>query len=332
MDGLFFLLIGPTGVGKTTLIDFITNKFDFINFLPSYTSRAIRKGESYGKPYFFVDKNEFERKIKEDELIEWKFVHGSNYYGIGKAEVEEALTKSQTIITDVEVLGAIDVIEHFPNNCVSIYIDVDSIDEIFKRIKKRGSLTEEEMNQRIKRIELEMLYKYHFNYTILNNNLEECLQDFDRIIDFEYNLRKYRVSRPPSSVLHYVITAIVVNSENKILLHQKKSPIKSNNWKILRGHALTNESPKDALYRELHFICPSLSQKEKNILAPLKPFSTEKVVLQNHFHHELRYRIHIDLPSIQSENYNFIWASENQCKEYLNTYDFQLIETSRMLF
>jgi len=317
VNGSLFLLIGPTGVGKNTLISKVLPLIDSISFLPSFTSRSMRSDEQEGKPYFFVDRNEFERRILNNDFIEWKFVHGNNYYGIGKSKAEDVLKSGKNLITDIEVLGAIDIIDYLPRNCVSIFVGAGSKDDLVNRIIKRGSLSEDDLNIRMERIEFEMRYENHFDYFVYNDNLDECVNDLVSIIQFEIHNSKYRIQKHASSILHYFIIAMITNLKNEILLVRQKSPILTSNWSMPSTHVLKDESPKDALYRELHFIFTSISQESKDLIYMLTPISEEKRFLENHYHYEIEFKLVLDLPLIQKDNYEFKWFSLAEAKKYL---------------
>ncbi len=318
MNSILFLVIGPTGVGKTTIISDIVSRFNNISFLPSYTSRPIREGESEGSPYFFVDRQEFERKIKDQEMVEWKFVHGSNYYGVGKKAIEQTLNSGQNLITDVEVLGAVEIIDHFPAKIISIFVDVQSIDELKNRIAGRSLLSDTEINKRLNRIKLEMLYKHHFDFHVVNDDLEECLQNFRQIIQLSLDISKSHPVKTPDSILHHYFRAIIFNSSNEILLTQRKTPFANPNWSLIQGHVLNNESPEEALQRELAYICPALSQQDKQMILNQKSLAAKKRSLTSHHHYELIYKLSLNLTDFDSENYNIKWVSLTELINYLS--------------
>ncbi len=328
MNGRLFLLIGPTGVGKTSLISkvidypFLVNssinyKFFFrknklpIKFIPSYTTRSMRKDESNGNPYFFISRDEFERKIYSGELIEWKFVHGSNYYGIGRKEITDALNKGENLITDIEVLGAMEVIECFPSSSVCIFVDVPSRNELINRMKKRdANVSNNEIEARLRRIEFEYSYRHHFKYLIINDDLDEAVKNLAIIMSYEMSLAD-KFMRPESSIIHNSISLFIKNLKDEILLYQRKSPFSSTKWSVPNIHILSNESPQDAIYRELYNICSTLPYDYKEQIYSLKPVSNRRYTLDTHNHYELEFRIQLDLPDIYSENYSFKWASNS---------------------
>ncbi len=288
----------------------------------------MRQGESEGNPYYFLEKQDFENKIKEHQLIEWKYVHGNNYYGMGKDKLEQFLEQSKNVITDVEVLGAVDIIDQFPNHCVSIFIDAGSTDELVNRIKIRGSWTEEEIKKRLERTDFEMQYKYHFDYYIYNKDIEASSQDLCNIIQFEISRNQYRIQQPPSSILHYIVKPLIFNSSHQIMLTKQKCPFPTSDWKILGGHVLKNESPKDALLRILHLICPPVSQESKDLIYTLTPIAEQKHFLETHYHYEMVFKLSMDFPPIQSENFDFTWVSTAEVKKYLDEEDVQILDGS----
>ncbi len=325
MKGLLFIIIGPAGAGKNTLISKALELSDAIQFLPSYTSRPMREGESEGSPYYFIDREEFERKIRDHELVEWKFVHGNNYYGMGKDKVEEKLDSGLNVITDVEVLGAIDIIDYFPNQCISVFVSAGSKEELIRRIKNRGSWNEKDLAKRLGRYDSEMLYKDHFDHLIYNEDLEVGVKDLDNVIQFEISQNHNRIRRDTSSLLHNVIRAIILNSRHEVLLLKEKCPFPTFNWRFFSTHVLSNESPKDALHRELHRLSPSLSEDSKELIYSLTPVSEQKHFMDTHYHYEITFQLGLDLPPIESENFNVEWFPLSEAKKYLDAEDFRLI-------
>lgn len=319
MDGLLFLIIGPTGVGKNTIIAEILKKQENLAFLPSFTSRSMRENESEGSPYYFVDKQKFEEMICNDELMEWKFVHGNNYYGIGKKIVENALKSGNHLITDVEVLGAMDVIDFFPNNCVSVFIDASSQEELIKRIKNRGSWSEKDLQTRLERIELEKLYKDHFDYYVINNDLNNAVEDLRRIIHFEIDFIKYR--RENKDILHYISQLIIRNHDHQILLIRQKSPVEDAKWLFPSTHVLKNETPIDSIFRILHILNQSINSESREIIENLSPICVNKNFKVNHHHYEITFELYLDAIKLENENFDFQWFNQEDIIKMVNRED-----------
>lgn len=319
MDGLLFLIIGPAGVGKNTIITEILKKDSSLSFLPSFTSRAMRENESEGSPYHFLSKEQFEKMIQNEELMEWKFVHGNNYYGMSKKVVEDALKSGKYLITDVEVLGSMDVIDYFPNNCVSVFIDASSQEELISRIKNRGSWSEKDLQTRIERIELEKLYKDHFNYYIINNNLTDAVEDLEKIIHFEKDFIKYRARN--TDILHYISQLVIRNHEHEVLLVRQKSPVKDAKWLFPSTHILKNETPIDSILRILHILSQSINSESKEIIENLSPICVNKSFKVNHHHYEVTFELYLDSVKIENENFDFKWFNKEELVKVLSKDD-----------
>lgn len=176
--GHLFVVSGPSGVGKTTLIERFLKEDSSSRFSVSYTTRQRRTNEVNGKDYFFVDKETFERMIEKGHFLEWEKVHG-NLYGTPQKEVLDALQEGIDLFLDIDVNGALRVKEHFENACL-IFIEPRSPADLMKRLTLRG---ERDVSLRMKRVNQEMEKKYLFQYCIINDKLEEAYLDFIKIIE-----------------------------------------------------------------------------------------------------------------------------------------------------
>jgi len=179
---MLFIICAPSGAGKTSLIKEMFRFFPFLTFSVSATTRKMRKGEQNGKDYYFISKKDFEQRIKNNEFVEWEFVHGE-YYGTLKNEVEKSLENNSDIIFDVDVKGALSIKKLFPE-AVTIFIDAPKND-IVERLKKRKTETIEDINKRIARMELELSLRDKIDYEIGN---ESDPGGFEKAVDELKNL------------------------------------------------------------------------------------------------------------------------------------------------
>jgi len=178
-----FVISGPSGSGKGTIIKAIREEFPNIEKLVTTTTRAPREEDIPGKTYNFVSKEEFEKWIEDDEIIEYNF-HFDNYYGSRKKDVEDLLSKGKNVLIEVEVKGAMTFKEKLPET-VLIFIKPPSIEELRKRILGREDPGEEELEKRVARAKGEMAYAEKYDYVVVNDDLETAIKETKEIIEKE---------------------------------------------------------------------------------------------------------------------------------------------------
>jgi guanylate kinase len=200
MKGSLYLLIGPSGVGKNTLINKVIEEVENIYFLPSFTSRGKRVGESDGNPYYFISRKSFEQKIYQDEFLEYQLVN-ENYYGTSKRHILDKIKEGKNVITDIEILGAIDAKMFFPNNVCTVFIAAPTSEEQIRRIKERHDETAESLKKRIERSEIEKSISYLFDFLICNDNLERAVSELKSIVKCQQN--KIKVYDNAASLFRY---------------------------------------------------------------------------------------------------------------------------------
>ena len=189
--GKLLVLSGPSGVGKGTVVGELEKRRNDICFSVSATIRAPRTGELDGVSYFFVTKEAFEKMIERNELLEYaQFV--DNYYGTPRAYVEQKLEEGMNVVLDIEVQGARNIISAYPD-AVSVYIIPPTYEELERRLRGRGTETEEQIQGRLKTAIEEARAADFYRYIIVNNNLDDAVNELDAIITAEksgYNDRK----------------------------------------------------------------------------------------------------------------------------------------------
>jgi guanylate kinase len=179
---LIIVVTGPSGAGKTSLLKYLPPEEFYISV--SHTTRPPRKDEINGKDYYFINKEKFLEMIKNGEFLEWVEVFGT-YYGTAKSEIEKAFSQNKHLILDVEVIGATRMKSYFGNSAVFIFILPPSIEEIEKRLKKRGTEDENKIKERIQRAKEEIKFAGWFDYIIVNDDLEKAKDNFFSIIKAE---------------------------------------------------------------------------------------------------------------------------------------------------
>lgn len=175
------VLSSPSGGGKSTVANYILSKYPMMKFSISATTRPKRAKEKNGVHYYFLSKEEFEQKIKNNELIEYEYIFG-NYYGTLKSEIDKAFRDDTILLFDIDVKGALSIKRAYPNDSFLIFIEPPSIEALKERLMKRKSETEEQINERLARAEMEIKLKGEFDYIIKNELLIDTFNEIDAII------------------------------------------------------------------------------------------------------------------------------------------------------
>jgi len=179
-----FIITAPSGSGKSTLCKEILKRENKIQLSVSHTSRKMRPDEKNGVDYFFVTEEEFIYGIENDEYTEWDF-HFDCYYGTSKSQIEQSIDNKRPLLLELDVKGAVSIQKLFPNMTTSIFVEPPNLNELIQRLEKRGSDTQEEIEKRLQRIELELSYKSNFDFSIVNDKLEDATNKIIEIIQNE---------------------------------------------------------------------------------------------------------------------------------------------------
>ena len=187
--GVLIVISGPSGAGKGTICKALLEKHKNIYLSVSATTRKPREGEVEGVNYYFLTKETFEEKVKENGFLEYANVHG-NFYGTPKVNVEKMLEEGKDVILEIDIQGALQVKENFKEG-VFIFILPPSMEELKQRIIKRGSETQESLMTRFKNAYKEINYVSKYNYAVVNDKLDIAVSKVESIIAAE----KCRVDR-----------------------------------------------------------------------------------------------------------------------------------------
>jgi len=182
------LITAPSGSGKTSIVTHLMKKFPELAFSVSATTREPRKNEKNGDHYYFINENEFREKIHDKEFLEWEMVYEGKYYGTLKSDIERIWKENKVPVLDIDVQGAIHVQQQYPVNTIAIFIQAPSAEELKRRLKLRGSETEESLQARLDKSSYEMTFKKHFENIITNENFQTACKEADKIVgDFLNN-------------------------------------------------------------------------------------------------------------------------------------------------
>ena len=186
---MLVILSGVSGAGKDTIRKELMKRLNNTTSLPSYTSRNPREDEEEGVQYHFITKEEFEKKIKNNEFYEYN-LHHNNYYGTSKVLLNDKISSGKIIIKDIEVNGTENLINLLKDDVkiVTIFLKVEK-EELRRRLINRGdNLSEEEMNLRLGRLEYEESKIKLYDYVIKNDDFEKTVQIIMTIIQNEKRL------------------------------------------------------------------------------------------------------------------------------------------------
>ncbi|MFW6381246.1 MAG: guanylate kinase [Bacillota bacterium] len=178
--GNLFVLSGPSGVGKGTVLDKLMENFDDINYSVSATTRKPRTGEVEGEDYFFVSEDEFFRLKEEGEFIETARVH-NHYYGTPRQQVRQSLEQGEDIILEIDIQGARQVKEQFPG-AIMIFLLPPSLSELEERLQRRGSESDKSRELRLENARQEIKKTVNYDYEVVNDVLEETVEQVKNII------------------------------------------------------------------------------------------------------------------------------------------------------
>ena len=185
-DGVMIILSSPSGAGKTTLVNLLSKKKNYVVSI-SHTTRNPRPGEVNFKDYYFVDDNEFQRLIKNEEFLEYAKVF-NNYYGTTRTPVIDNLNKGKNVLFDIDWQGA-DQIKNkkLDFKLISFFILPPSKEVLFQRLSNRDMKDKLIAEERMKQFERDVLHWINYDYVIINDELEKCYYKIDNLIEAELN-------------------------------------------------------------------------------------------------------------------------------------------------
>lgn len=186
---MLVILSGVSGAGKDTIKKELIKRMEDVISLPSYTSRAPREGEEEGVQYHFITKEDFEKRIKNNEFYEYD-LHHNNYYGTSRKLMNEKIQSGKIIVKDIEVNGTENLVKILKDdtNLVTIFLKVEK-EELRRRLIGRGdNLSEEELELRLGRLEYEESKIKLYDYVIKNDDFEKTVKIIQTIIESERKL------------------------------------------------------------------------------------------------------------------------------------------------
>jgi guanylate kinase len=181
MPKQLIVISAPSGAGKTTVARHLLQRFPQLRFSVSATTRPKRPGEVDGRDYFFWSREQFEQAIARGELVEYEEIFG-HLYGTLRSQVEQALSAGEFLLFDIDVKGALALRRAYPEQTFLIYVAPPSIEELERRLRQRGTESEEQIRRRLERAAMELQFQDHFDVVIRNEQLEQTLTRAEQIV------------------------------------------------------------------------------------------------------------------------------------------------------
>ena len=176
-----FVVSGPSGVGKGTLVARVRDRLPGLGLTVSATTRAPREGEKNGVSYYFMDDSEFARRVENGEFLEWANVHGHRY-GTLRAEAERLMAEGSSVVLEIDVQGGLNVRKVYPD-VVLVFIEPPSIGEPERRLRGRGTEDESSIELRLANANHEMELASLYDVRIVNDDLERATDELVSTID-----------------------------------------------------------------------------------------------------------------------------------------------------
>jgi guanylate kinase len=176
------IITAPSGSGKTTITHHLLKTIPQLSFSISAATRQARVYEKDGVDYYFISAEEFQKKIHENEFVEWEMVYEGKYYGTLKSELERIWKENKTPLLDIDVKGAIHVQRQYPESSLCIFIQPPSIDELRKRLESRGTESQSSINARVNKAAYELSFREEFEKIIINKDLQQACTEAEKIV------------------------------------------------------------------------------------------------------------------------------------------------------
>jgi guanylate kinase len=180
--GKLIIFSAPSGAGKTTIVKHLLQQEYNLGFSISATSRSPRHTETQGKDYYFLSNEEFQKKVKNNEFLEWEEVYNGICYGTLKSEVESLRNKGKNVIFDVDVVGGLNIKKFYGKEALAVFVQPPSVEELRKRLTNRSTDSEDKIAMRIAKAEHELSFASQFDVVLVNENLDKVYKEAEKIV------------------------------------------------------------------------------------------------------------------------------------------------------
>lgn len=196
-ESFLLLVTGPSGVGKGTLLDSVLDRFEHLKFSVSCTTRSRRPEETEGVDYHYLDVPQFEQLRDAGAFVEWAVVH-DNLYGTRKSDVQAMLDQGLVPVLDIDVQGGLNVLHHYGERVVSVFVFPPSWEELARRLRDRATDSDQAIETRLRNARHEVTFAPHYGYYLVNDDLDRACNLLCSIVLAE-SVRRGRWSAPPLS-------------------------------------------------------------------------------------------------------------------------------------
>ena len=180
--GRRYILSAPSGAGKTTLCRALLARLPDLRYSVSHTTRGPRPGEQNGVDYFFISTDEFQERLRSKRWAEWARVH-DNYYGTSADFLEAQTAAGRDVLLDIDVQGARQILERYPDRSIAIFIMPPSLEVLEKRLTNRSADSPEQIEKRLRNAADEMAQEKMYHHVIINDQLQEAIDALVSLID-----------------------------------------------------------------------------------------------------------------------------------------------------
>lgn len=181
-SGKLIIVTAPSGAGKTTIVRHLLQTFPHLAFSVSATSRSQRPAEVDGRDYYFIGVDEFQLRVGQGEFLEWEEVYPGQFYGTLHSEVQRLWLEGKHIIFDIDVQGAINLQEAYPERALSIFVKPPSAEVLYERLRGRRTESAESLQKRINKADYELSFEPHFDRVLINDVLDVALEEAEEMV------------------------------------------------------------------------------------------------------------------------------------------------------
>lgn len=184
MQGKLIIFSAPSGAGKTTIVKHLLKKYpDKLSFSISASTREPRGDEEDGKDYYFMSKEDFLHRVAHQEFVEFEEVYSGTFYGTLNSEIERIWTSGKHVVFDLDVIGGLRLKKKFGDQALAIFVEPPSLDVLEKRLRGRGTDSEEKLRERIEKADKELIYAKDFDVILHNDSLEKACLEAEKLIE-----------------------------------------------------------------------------------------------------------------------------------------------------